>query len=270
MPKYLALPQSDFSSSLWGNVDGRRYNRETFIGNPEGFSTIMWMEVDGVKTKVAEADSSESLYAVGAFNKHFYYAHENRIFAHDGAIITELTSAFEDIARFSEESPNFRFIGEVVNNALYIRTLSGVTYPSLPTNKNSTWRVSDGLDLEPSYLGSKISTLLDSSALGFVSRSLREKAYFNGLDYAAYFATIPSADETTEYFEFTQQKADQSPVTTQGLVSGINQNNDRLFIMTDAYHERVEGNVTLKLGKLYVVDNFDDSLVELATCTDGS
>ena len=126
--------------------------------------------------------------------------------------------------------------------------------------------MSDGLDLEPSYLGFKISTIIDSSEPGFVSRSIREKAYFNGLDYMAYFATVPSADETTEYFEFTQQKADQAPVTTQGLVFRFIQNNDRLFVMTDAHDERIGGNVTSRLGKLYVVDNYDDSLVELATC----
>ena len=55
-------------------MDGRLYYREVLAVESGGNSDKIWMDIDGVKTKIAEVSENESIYPVGAFNKHFYYS----------------------------------------------------------------------------------------------------------------------------------------------------------------------------------------------------
>ena len=101
-----------------------------------------------------------------------------------------------------------------------------------------------------------------------VNRVVRDKFYFNGLDYVSYSATASDGEVViTSTFELTQQYLDNTPVTTEGLVSRLIESNDRFFVITNGRHDTRDGSVSWVNGKLYAIDNSNDSVVELATCT---
>ena len=263
-PRYLSLNHTDLTHE-GAFVDGRHYYRESVRNDTAGSDTIIWMEVGGVKTKVAEVESGgETLYTVGIFNKHLYYGLGNRLFAHDGSATTDLTKFMEN-ASYSDEALDYRISSEAYGNALYLRAISSANGP--PIVKNSFWRVSDGLDLKPVFLGSKISSYVDTLNPEYVYRAEIKKAYFNGLDYTAYDLMVGrESPPSTQNFEVTQQDGDSEPATIEGYIERFFENNDRFFVMTKAHHDRVDGVETWKAGKLYVIDNHNDSFVELASC----
>ena len=263
-PNNLALNRGDFSH-VGAIVDGRHYYREIERVDSSGFFTTIWMVVNSVKTRVAWGRFDDTLYPVGAFNKHFYYAKNGELFAHDGAFTIDLTKFIEGEAGLVDGNSWYSINGEASKNTLYLRTISGSS--DSPFVKNSYWRISDGLDLQPVFLSSLISSIADSYDPDYINRIVMDKAYFNGLDYTAHNliagrVTPPS----TENFEVTQQDNDKEPVAFEGHFQEFFEHADRFFVMTKAYDDRVDNQLTRKSGKLYAINNNDDSFVELATC----
>ncbi|MGB1310131.1 MAG: Ig-like domain-containing protein [Leucothrix sp.] len=252
-PNYLSLKFSYLFPPVL-TVDGRSYSK--------GLSQSLTMEVKGVKTTIATAGFAEFLRPVGAYNKHFYYTKNSRLFAHDGGITVKLTKFIEDKARLSEEEAEYNTVAEAYGNVLYLKT----TANTFPYGKETYWRVSDGLDLKPVFLGFR-SFRYDRP--NRIWRAVIDKAYFNGLDYTANKVTAgQGTPPPTQSFEIIQQDGNKRLITIAGSFQRFFEHNDRFFVMTKAYDDRVNGQSTRKDGKLYVIDS-DDSFVELAACTSG-
>ena len=66
---------------------------------------------------------------------------------------------------------------------------------------------------------------------------------------------------TTSTFELTQQYLDNTPVTIEGLVSRLIESNDRFFVITNGRHDTRDGSVSWINGKLYVIDNSNEVLL---------
>lgn len=255
--RYLSLDGTDFVSG--GEIDGRRYFRE---GTEEaGYS--LWMEQDGETIKLIEPDIGQSLYFVGAYNKHVYFAQGRLLLAHDGSKTTNMGDLFESIVDSSNDDQEGVISSEARDNALYITALIGTT--EIFDTQESRWRISDGLDLNLYNQGTLGRSFPETD--NYFQMDISQLTYFNGFDYR--FNYRHNDAEDFWYRNYTVDKADLDVLDeiVSGAAGEIIENNHRLFVKTAPFSTQRDG-LNVVSGKLYVIDDYNEesSFVELATC----
>jgi hypothetical protein len=261
------IPETGSDSEL-GTINGRRYYTET-----SGTEHTLMMEVNGAVSTVTSMNSVAPTYAFATYKGVIYFVHGGRyLLAHDGVKLTELGDLLLELG-----VGNYITYPSVPDNSEYINTVSrqegagdalhfSVTNSFRPTNggipssRTTYWRISDDLDWKPV----KVASVAPAIASGF-SRTERATNfyYFNGLDYHFYYLS-----QGSNFFSYTLQikQSDNAEVLqeTSGSLEKFIEDRGRLFAITEYYTNAYLS--TPYQSKLFVVNNGNDELVELATC----
>ena len=271
-----AIPPTEVEGEL-ATINGRRYYVET-----SGSEQHLYMEADGSTSQVSSVSSDLETYAVGQYKGVLYFVQAGRyLLAHDGNKLTELGDLLLDLGGGNfyispydpdaDEDPelyvNTMRREEGSGDAFYFSISNKIT-PSdgrTPQERVTYLRISDDLDWRPI----KIQEVIPFESSNFIrTENVRSLHYFNGLDYYVQTLTLSqlldgSFTNTTSY---SIKQSDNGYLVKIINADGdaIQQDRNRLFITTKA--DTAAYSSAPNKATLYVVDNFNDELIELATC----
>jgi len=271
-----AIPPTEVEGEL-ATINGRRYYLET-----SGSEQVLYMEADGVTSQVSTVSSDQETYAVGQYKGVLYFVQAGRyLLAHDGNKLTELGDLLLDLGGGNfyispydpdaDEDPelyvNTMRREEGSGDAFYFSISNKIT-PSdgrTPQERVTYLRISDDLDWRPI----KIQEVIPFESSNFIrTENVRSLHYFNGLDY--YVQTLKLAQlldgSFTDGATYSIKQSDNGYLVKiiNADVDTIQQDRNRLFITTKvdtAAYASAPNKATL-----YVVDNFNDEIIELVTC----
>jgi len=255
-----------------GVISGRRYYLEGDVGSEQ----VLWMEVDGVLTKVSAVESDQPTAALGAYKGVFYFTQAGRyLFAHDGQQLVEQGDLLKDIVLYNAPSG----IRQISDTSLYENTIERVDGQGdalhfsvkskfigsgLPHSYTTWWRISGDLDWSPVKLlrtGSNVASGVS------ISTTINNFYYFNGMDYFAYYYNGSFPNNGIREYQVKLADSGLEIDSAIGDVEKIIEDRGRLFVLTKYVTDGGRSEFPPIPSKLYVVGNGTTSkFVELATC----
>ncbi|PID44049.1 MAG: hypothetical protein CSB47_11755 [Proteobacteria bacterium] len=255
-----------------GVVNGRRYYVEGDVGSEQ----VVWMDVDGVLTRVSSIRSDQPTAALAMYKGVFYFTQGGRyLLSHDGERLVEHVDLLQDFV-WGIRSPveisdtnHFKSTIERVEgqgDALHfsVKSMKHIDDP-IPTRGEliltTLWRISSDLDWKPVKFA-------QTRSFRYISSHIREAKnfyYFNGIDYYHFTYRVSTPNNGARDFQAKLVDNGIELDSALGNVEKFIEDRGRLFVLTKYTRDSVPP-YTERPSKLYVVDNVNNKFVDLATC----